>query len=152
MSARSLALVFAALLATACTTGQSPAPTLTQGEVPRGCALGVPGALVIPMDTPEGVALSFVSKDKPEEMRERANDAAAQHGPGQHVGRGHEGRHGSGGDHGLQLMQAPPSKSVAEDIENGARIRFVPADPAEKDALRAALRERADAMNLATCK
>ena len=151
MSSRSLALVLVTLVG-ACTTGQTPAPTLTQGEAPRGCALGVPGASVVASDTPEGIALSFTSKDKPEEMRERANDAAAQHGPGQRVGRGHEGRHGSGGDHGLQLMQVPAARSAAEDIENGARIRFVPADPAEKDLLRVTLRERADAMNLATCK
>jgi len=152
MSSNALALVFVALAAAACTTAQTPAPTLTQGEAPRGCALGVPGATVVAEDTPDGVALSFTSKGKPEQMRERANDAAAQHGPGERVGAGHLGRHGQGGDHGLQMAQVPAAKSVAEDIENGARIRFVPADPAEKDRLRAKLRERADAMNAQTCK
>lgn len=151
MSSNGLALVFVTLLLGACTT-QTPAPTLTQAEAPRGCALGVAGATVVAEDTPDGIALSFTSKDKPEEMRERANDAAAQHGPGQRVGRGHDGRHGSGGDHGLQLIQAPPAKSAAEDIENGARVRFVPADPAEKEVLRAKLRDRADAMNAQPCK
>lgn len=152
MSSNALALLFVTLAAAACTTAQTPAPTLTQGEAPRGCALGVRGATVVAEDTPDGVALSFTSKNKPEEMRERANDAAAQHGPGERVGRGHEGRHGHGGDHGLQLAQLPATKSVAEDIENGARIRFVPADPAEKDLLRTKLRERADAMNTLQCK
>ena len=103
-------------------------------------------------DTLDGIALSFTSKDKPDEMRERANDAAAQHGPGERVGRGHEGRHGTGGDHGLQMIQAPAARSSAADIENGARIRFVPADPTDKEHLRAKLRERADAMNAASCK
>jgi hypothetical protein len=49
-------------------------------------------------------------------------------------------------------MQAPTARSAAEDIDGGARIRFVPADPAEKELLRAKLRERATAMNTATCK
>lgn len=138
--------------AAACTTAQTPPPSLTKAEAPRGCPLGVPGASVVAEDTSDGIALSFTSKDKAAEMRERANDAAAQHGPGERVGAGHDGRHGHGGEHGLQMMQAPTAKSVADDIEGGARIRFVPSDPAEKELLRAKLRERAAAMNAATCK
>lgn len=145
LSSLSLSLV-------ACTTAQSPPPSLTKAEAPRGCALGVVGASVTAEDTPDGIALSFTSKDRVAEMRARANDAAAQHGPGERVGAGHHGRHGHGGEHGLQMMQAPTARSVAEDIEGGARIRFVPADPAEKELLREKLRERAGAMNAATCK
>ena len=150
MAPKSLALALAALLA-ACTTAQTSNPSLTQAEAPRGCPLGVAGALVVAEDTPDGIALSFRSKDRPEEMRERANDAAAQHGPGQRLGLGHDGRHGDGADHGLQLMQAPPARSVAEDIADGARIRFVAADPRDTEALRTKLRERADRMNAITC-
>lgn len=138
--------------AAACTTAQTPAPSLTKGEAPRGCALGVPGALVVAEDTPDGIALSFTSKDKVAQMRERANDAAAQHGPGERLGAGHDGRHGHGGEHGLQMVQAPAATSGAADIEGGARIRFTASDPAEKDLLRAKLRERAAAMNAAACK
>lgn len=145
----SLALALGSIVA--CTTAQ-PAPSLTKADLPRGCALGVPGATVIAEDTPEGIALSFVSKDRPEEMRERANDAAAQHGPTTRLGRGHDGLHGEGGDHGLKMLQAPVAKSVAADIDGGARIRFAAADPAERDLLRAKLRERAVTMNEQTCK
>jgi hypothetical protein len=154
MSPKATALALAALvaLAAACTTAQAPAPTLTKAEGPRGCALGVPGATVIAEDTPDGIALSFTSKDRVAEMRERANDAAAQHGPGERLGAGHHGRHGHGGEHGLQMMQAPTARTVADDIEGGARIRFVPADPAEREILREKLRERVGAMNAATCK
>jgi len=157
MSSKVLALVLVSLGAlaggtAACTTAQTPAPTLTKGEAPRGCALGVAGATVVAEDTPDGIALSFTSKDRAAERRERANDAAAQHGPGERLGAGHDGRHGHGGEHGLQMMQAPTAKSAAEDIEGGARIRFVPADPAEKELLRTKLRERVAAMNTATCK
>jgi len=153
MAPKTLALALAAVLAAACTTAQTSTPTLTQGEAPRGCPLGVAGATVVAEDTPDGIALSFRSKNRPEEMRERANDSAAQHGQGQHLGRGHDGgKHGDGADHGLQLMQAPPARSVAEDIEDGARIRFVAADAKDTDALRTKLRERANAMNNMTCK
>jgi hypothetical protein len=152
MASKTFALTLVALLVGACTTAQTSNPSLTKGEAPRGCPLGVPGATVVAEDTPDGIALSFRSKNKPEEMRERANDAAAQHGPGQRLGLGHDGKHGDGAEHGLQLMQAPPARSVAEDIEEGARIRFVAADSRETEALRSKLRERADVMNAAVCK
>ncbi len=156
MQARTLPAVFsplAVILAlSACTAAQSPPPSLTQGEAPRGCALGVPGARVVAEDTSDGIALSFTSKTSPTEMRLRANEAAAQHGPGERLGIGHERQHGHGGEHGLQLVQAPPAKSASDDIESGARIRFIPAVPADKELLRAKLRERADAMNAQSCK
>jgi hypothetical protein len=116
-----------------------------------GCALGVPGAVVHTEDTPDGIRLVFVSHEHVGEMRVRANDAAAQHGPGQRLGEGHAGRHGEGGDHGLQLMQGPPSHSVASDTDDGALIVFAPADPADKDALRAFLRSRADRISTVAC-
>ena len=103
-------------------------------------------------EVPDGIVLRFTSTDKAKEMRERANDAAAQHGPGQGMGAGHDGRHGDGAAHGLQLMQAPPSRSVATDIEGGASIHFVPSTETGKTELRAKLRERAAAMNAMACK
>ena len=109
------------------------------------------GATAFAEDTSEGITLTFTSNDKPLKMRERANDAAAQHGPGQRLGRGHDGQHGEGGDHGLQLMQAPAARSVADDVEKGARIRFAAADLAERDLLRTKLRDRADKMNAMSC-
>jgi hypothetical protein len=151
MAPKNLAVTLLTLLAVACSTSQTASPALTQGETPRGCALGVSGATVIAEDTPDGIALSFRSQNRPEEMRERANDAAAQHGSGQRLGRGHEGNHGEGGDHGLQMMQVPPARSVSDDIEGGARIRFAPADPKDTESLRSKLRERADAMNGSAC-
>ena len=151
MSSKIIALALLAAAA-ACTSGQSPSPSLTQADAPRGCPLGVSGANVTVENTPDGIALSFRSPDRVAEMRERANDAAAQHGPGQSLGRGHEGKHAEGGEHGLQLMQMPGSRSVATDIEGGARVRFVPIDPADTESLRSKLRERASVMNAASCK
>lgn len=151
-SPKHLVLAVASLLAAACTTSQGPTPSLTQAEAPQGCPLGVPGGSVVATDTADGIALDFRSSDRASEMRERANDAAAQHGPGEKMGKGHDGKHGEGGSHGLQMMQAPAARTVATDIEGGARIRFVPADPADLQALRTRVRERAAAMNTATCK
>ena len=129
-----------------------PPPTLTHAEGAGGCPLGVAGASVVAEDTPDGIALSFRSTANAAEMRERAHDAAAQHGTGQHLGRGHHGEHGEWGDHGLQLTQMPAVRAVSEDIEGGARIRFVAVNPPDTDVLRRRLRDRANAMADLTCK
>ena len=149
-SSSALALL-AALSVSVAGCSRPSTPSLTQAELPRGCALGVPGSTVVAEDIPDGIALVFTSNDRPDEMRERANDAAAQHGPGARMGRGHEGRHGQGADHGLQMIQGPAARSAAEDVEGGARIRFVASDPGETEALRTKLRKQADAFNTTTC-
>jgi hypothetical protein len=138
-------------LLAACTTTEAAPPTLSHAEARLGCALGVPGAVVHTEDTSDGIRLVFVAHDRVADMRIRANDAAAGHGPGQRLGEGHEGRHGEGGDHGLQLLQAPPSHSAATDTDDGAAIVFAPADPADRDKLRAFLRGRAARLSTMTC-
>lgn len=141
------------VVAIACTSAETtPPPAASREEAVVGCPLGVAGAKVSVEEVPDGIVLRFTSADKAKEMRERANDAAAQHGPGQGMGLGHDGRHGDGAAHGLQLMQAPPSRSVATDIEGGASIHFVPSAETDKTELRAKLRERAAAMNAMACK
>ena len=64
MSSIVLALVSVAFVAAGCTTALAPAPRLTQGEVARGCPLGVGGATVVAEDTPDGIALSFTSVER----------------------------------------------------------------------------------------
>lgn len=137
-----------------CSTAQPrpQTPTLTHADAPAACPLGVAGASVVAEDTPDGITLSFRSQDRPGQMRERANDAAAQHGQGQHLGLGHYGgQHSDGGDHGLQMMQMPPARSVAEDSEGGARIHFVAVDAVDTETLRTKLRARAKAMTIQPC-
>lgn len=145
------ALFAAASILVAAGCARQLAPTLTQAEIARGCALGISGSKVVAEDTPDGIALLFTSKDRPAEMRERASDAAAQHGPGAKMGLGHHGQHGQGADHGLQMTQGPAARTAAEDIEGGARVRFVATDASETDALRAKLHKQADAMNATSC-
>lgn len=147
------ALASLLLVAAGCTAAETtPPPASTRKEAVVGCPLGVAGAKVSVEEVPDGIVLRFTSADNAKEMRERANDAAAQHGPGQGMGLGHDGRHGDGAAHGLQLMQAPPSRTVATDIEGGASIHVVPSAETDKTELRAKLRERAAAMNAMACR
>lgn len=146
---KALATCFAALALVACTKADPPArstASVTSAET-TACPLGVPGAHVIVEDTDVGVIMTFTATaDRLADLRERARDAAALHGPGQRLGKGHDGHHASGADHGLKAMQLPPTFAGEEDIDGGARIRFTPADAADRDILRAKIRERATAM------
>lgn len=141
-------LVIAALLA-GCSTSMPPKDTTTTTAA-RPCPLGVEGATMTVEDTTEGVALTFTAANV-EEMRERARNASALHGP-QRLGAGHGGRHGQGGQHGLQPLQLPPSYAGMDEIEGGARIRLIPVDPADRELLRARVRARAFAMGTVSCE
>lgn len=152
MPSKTLVFVLALIGTAACTTGNAPPPSLTQGDAPVGCPLGVRGATVTAGDTVDGIELTFTSTDRTGELRTRVNDAAAQHGPGERMGQGHGGQHGHGADHGLQMMQLPSARTVAEDVENGAKIRFVPVEKGDLVLLRTKVRERAASMAAATCK
>ena len=37
-------------------------------------------------------------------------------GPGRKEGKGHDGRHGTGGEHGLQIMGVPPANATVDDV------------------------------------
>lgn len=135
----------------ACTSAEppprAPGASILQAQTSSACPLGVPGAHVAVEDTESGVALTFTATmDRLGDLRERAADAAAMHGPGERVGKGHDGRHGTGGAHGLKAMQLPPAYAVEEDIDGGARVYLKPADGKDLALLRAKARERAEAM------
>jgi hypothetical protein len=140
----------------ACTTAEPPprtpeAATILRARTNTTCPLGVRDAHVAVDDTIDGIALTFTATtDRLGELRERAADAAAMHGPGQGLGKGHDGRHGTGGEHGLKAMQLPPADAGEQDIDGGARIYLRPADPKDLATLRMKVRERAEAM-MASC-
>lgn len=152
MPSKALVIALALIGTAACTTGNAPPPSLTQADTAVGCPLGVRGATVTAGDTFDGIELTFTSPDRTAEMRQRVNDAAAQHGPGERMGQGHNGQHGHGADHGLQIMQLPASRTVSEEVENGAKIRFVPVEKGDLVLLRTKVRERAASMAAASCK
>lgn len=149
MSARRILTLALVLIATACSTAATGKgeTTLTNATAPRPCPLGVDGAEVVVEDTPQGVALTFTSSaDKTDELRMRARHAANMYGP-RKAGEGHDGRHASGGHHGLMPMQMPPAYALARDVDNGVEIRLFPVDEKDLAALRARARERAVAMS-----
>jgi hypothetical protein len=124
-----------------------PPPATTSAElVYAGCPLGVSGAQVVVTDTESGVDLTFTATSHVTELRRRVREAAAMHGRGAYEGEGHDGRHATGGNHGLQPMQLPPARAEVDAITHGARMHVAPIDPADRDALRAKLRERAAKM------
>ncbi len=154
---RVAASCFVVALAGACTEATPPprspgATSILAAPAPSTCPLGVHGATVVYEETPEGAALVFTAPaENVDELRDRARNASAMHGPGQKVGMGHEGKHGEGGVHGLRMMQMPPAYAGADDIEGGARIRIYPADAKDIEVLRAKLEARAAEMT-AACK
>jgi hypothetical protein len=127
----------------------SAPPAATESHV--GCPLGVANAKVTVSDTAQGVELVFTAEDRVAELRMRVRDAGEQHGTGAKAGAGHEGRHATGGEHGLQPMSLPPMRTEVEEVERGARLRLLPIDPADVDKLRSRVRERAAKMSASRC-
>ncbi len=155
---RTLMTWMAALSLVACaesTTTQKPADatTIQSAQATKSCPFGVSGADVVVNDTPDGVVMTFTTTpDKLSDLRERVADAAAMHGPGEQVGKGHEdssttgAKHGEGGNHGLKAMQFPPMRATMDKVDNGAKLTLSAQVPADVPALRAKARERAKAM------
>lgn len=149
MSARTIVTIAFVVLAAACSTAATGKgeTTVTNAPAPQPCPLGVDGAEVVVEDTAQGVALTFTtSAENADDLRKRGRHAASMYGP-RKAGEGHDGRHASGGHHGLMPMQMPPAYALAEDVENGIKIRLFPVDDADLAALRSRARERAVAMS-----
>ncbi len=146
-----LALVVLAALA-ACTSATTERPAERPPSTVGACPLGVPGASVDLQETPQGVALVFTSPEHVDELRERARYAAAMHGPDAHLGAGHDGSHGSGGQHGLQAMQLPPVHAAVVDVDGGARIELVPTDADDRVALLEKTRDGVNRMRTSACR
>ncbi len=145
------------VLVAACSSGAAKPPPQVSSAPPaapethQGCPLGVANAKVTVSDTAQGVELVFTADDRVAELRLRVRDAAEQHGTGAKLGAGHEGRHATGGEHGLQPMSLPPMRTDVDDVERGARLRITPIDPADLDKLRSRVRERAAKMSASRC-
>jgi hypothetical protein len=149
MSTRTIITIALVALASACSTAATGKgeTQISSAETPlRTCPFGIEGAAVYVEDTPQGVALTFTTTtDKTDELRARGRHAANMYGP-RKAGEGHDGRHATGGHHGLMPMQMPPAYGLAEDVENGIKLRLFPVDDKDLATLRARARERAVAM------
>lgn len=148
------ALIVLGVLLSACTEAHQAQPPMTPASAtvvtPRAtstCALGVPGARVFFIETRPGARLLFTAEPSLlDELRRRVLQASAMHGPGARRGEGHEGHHGDGGRHGLQVVQMPPVRAEGSVFENGAFIDFVAVDPKDRAVVLAKLRGRVEAM------
>jgi hypothetical protein len=127
--------------------------TVLRSEMPARapCPLGMTGATVAAEDRVDGVDVIFTSKDDTIELRERVAAAAAQHGPLAHAGRGHDGRHGRGGRHGLQTASLPPVSLRAVDVDDGARLQVVPKHEGDLAGVRAQVHERVAKLATSPC-
>lgn len=146
-----LALGLVACAETSSHPAADPA-SVKSAEATRSCPFGVKGAQVLVSDTNDGVTMTFsTTPDKLDDLRERVADAAAMHGPGEQVGKGHDpsmpgARHGDGGNHGLKAMQFPPMRAVADKVDGGVRLTLSAQVPTDAPAIQAKARERAKAM------
>lgn len=134
-----------AALALAC------APPPATPHPTRGCPLGVPGTEVVLVDTDEGVDLYF-REGNVDEVRRRTRDVAALGGPGAHAGEGHHGAHGVGQRHGLKLMEGPPLRATASDVDGGARLQLIALDVRRRDELRSHVRDRVAKIQSEACE
>lgn len=139
-----------ALASCALPTGP-PRPPPSREPARGACPLGLEGVSVVAERTPDGVALVFRSRGDVAELRERVRGAARLHGPFGQLGKGHDGRHGGGGHHGLKAHELPVARAQVQDIEGGARLSLVPVYPFEVDALRSRVEARALEMSTAPC-
>jgi hypothetical protein len=139
------------VLCLAACAGSSRGERFGAGAEPTSCPLGIPGTSIGVVDIDGGVAVTLSSPHHADEVRIRLRDTAFVHGPGEHAGLGHAGRHGRGDGHGLRLYEAPPAKATVEDRVDGAELRLVALDPARADELRAKLHERARAIDASLC-
>lgn len=107
------------------------------------CPSGMPGARIRMVETEDGVAFLLKAYGDVGDVRRRARDAAAMYGPGAHRGRGHDGTHGEGQQHGLALDRlGVPVVVDATDTNDGARVHVRPKDPADLQKLREAATAR----------
>jgi hypothetical protein len=148
---RWLPLLIVVLPATGCGRSEfvpsAPAPASS-----AACPLGVPGARVDAIDSPEGVDLRITAPaDRVDEVRHRARDAAQLHGIGAHQGLGHEGKHLGAQRHGLRLTELPPIRTMVEDVDGGAQIALVARLPEQVSDVRSFVRARVDVVNAGPC-
>lgn len=152
-STRDVVLAAIASLIVGCAPAPGPPrPPPSHPPDRAGCPLGIDGARVSTEETETGIAVIVTARDDDvAEIRERAQDAAKLHGPFGRLGKGHDGRHGRGGQHGLQAVALPPSRATTTDVAGGARIEISPRHWRDRAALRELVRKRAEVMRTKPC-
>jgi hypothetical protein len=149
---RALRLVAAmAILASCSQPPGPPRPPPSRPALPDACPLGVADSRVTVEETTDGIALVFVAPHAESDLRERVQAAAKMHGPVGRQGKGHHGRHGIGGHHGLNALNLPASRALVTEVPGGARLSLAPVHASDLETLRTRVRERALRMTSLPC-
>jgi len=130
------------------------APATASAQPPATCPM-MQASQISTSDTPDGVAIAFVTSGDPAEVRAHVHRMAEMHGMhGGMQGMQQGGMRGQqGGMQGMQGMAMPtvPSHASAEDIPGGARLVLTPDDPSQLPALREQVRQHVAAMQRGEC-
>ena len=131
------------------------APATASAQPPATCPM-MQASQISTSDTPDGVAIAFVTSGDPTAVRAHVHRMAEMHGMhGGMQGMQQGGMRGmqQGGMQGMQGMVMPtvPSHASAEDIPGGARLVLTPDDPSQLPALREQVRQHVAAMQRGEC-
>lgn len=122
------------------------APDDGSGRIHSDCPMNHPGVEIAVTDVQEGAMLTITARrDHRDDVRE--------------IGRRIENLHarrmaetgGERADMGHESMMLPASTAVAEEINDGIRLVFIPKNPADLQNLRSRAREHAELMRTGAC-
>jgi len=136
--------------APAAATGSPPGHGMGQ-DMSASCPMAVEGTTARAEDVEGGAAMAFTTTGDVAELRRRVAHMAEMHET--HHGEGH-GAMMQGGEHGGMMgegMKMPPATARSEEIEGGARLVFIPKDPADLPRLREHAHEHAEKMASGQC-
>jgi hypothetical protein len=126
--------------------------SLRSATLVEACPLGVPGTRLQVAEAKDGIYVFFTTRmSSVDDIRLRARDQAKVNGPDRHLGRGHFGEHKGARNHGLRLWALGKVATEVVDTPSGARMSIIPADPARRDEVRAAVTRRVAEIESAGC-
>jgi hypothetical protein len=112
--------------------------------------MAVQGTTVSPADTPDGVALTFVTNTtRVDDVRQRVRAMAEMHNR-QYAAAAASSGTGMGTGSGDRMM-TPPSSANVEDVPGGSRLMIRATRPEDVSRLRASMRDEADRMQREGC-
>lgn len=118
------------------------------------CPMSVPGTEVRAADVDGGESLTFTTSGSVADLRERVKAMAGMHNDHHADADGRarmEGGGMMGSGNAMNGAKVPPSRATVVDVEGGATIVVVPIAPGDLEALRSAIRARADRLRTNGC-
>lgn len=116
------------------------------------CPMRVPGSRLDVTDTPDGVALTFMTdRGDAGEIRNRVRRMAEMNNLHVQPTMPQSGAAPVPPAMVAMMITATPARAMVEEMAQGARIVMVPLDPSRRDAIRFDARQRADRMRAGEC-